>query len=396
MLVIAQFLSLYVLEICVLLLVGGTIRNLRVTCNYYWLIFAISISVSVWAYSFDPTPNFDLYRLYQNIQAMHPGDWKSNIITNAGNYSGLYAFNALCYLVSLIGDNRFLSVISALSVFSILLGVLISYFRSEGYSSRGLMFSIAMIFAGMQIQYVFSGVRNSMAVSLTILSLYCFFYKKRFRIASVVLYLAACTIHPMVLIILPVVLLSNVKAQKLLRTIALFIVPAVFKSIDIMYKIPIGLFQNTAKRLETYQFRAYGSDRPEMIANTVFFIILGWAYWYLTKKGIITRFSEKHRKFENLYYLLGFAMTGSIVHRDFALRLGYFMDILNVPVLCKVFFSEYRMENHTLHYRRMIGYILLFALGCILICMFKVYYDSVYTLKRMTFIGILSNTKTVL
>lgn len=388
MLIVAQILSLFTLECCILLLVGGIIRGFRVTRNYYWLVLAVAASVAVWAYSFEPSSRFDLYRLYENIKEMELGDWESNVIANDGEYSGLYAFNAICYLVHLAGNNRLLSVISALTVFCATLGVLISYFRSEGYSSKGLLLSIAMIFAGMQIQYVLSGVRNSMAVSLTILGLYLFFYKKRLRILSIVLYLAACTIHPMVLMIFPVVLLSNFRHQKALRTAALFIVPVVFGSIDIMDKIPISLVQNTAKRLEAYQFQAYRSDRPEMIANTAFFIILGGTYWYLSKKGIITPFSEKHANLENFYYLLGFAMTGSVVHRDFALRLGYFMGVLNVPVLCKVFFSEHHWEHCTTRYRKLIRYLLLGALICILICMFKVYYDSVYTIKRMTFVGL--------
>ncbi len=382
MMELIKYLSTSTLVLSAVFLFCCMLRTLRVTPNYYWLAFLVAVSVAVWGYCFTPSPNFDLYRLYKNIDSMRDGTFKEKVFLGTeSNYSGLYTFNALCYIVSQLGNNRWLSFISVFVVFSTMLGVLISYFQHEGYSSKGLLLCIAMIFTGMQMPYVFSGVRNTMAVSMSILGLYLFFYLRKHRILAIILYFCACTTHPMVLILLPAVLLCGLRQQRLIRCAALFVVPFIFGLMEFFSSIQLSFFQTIAGRLDEYKNSAYGSDRPEMIANSVLFIMIGFCYWYLKSHRYIEPLSAKHRKFENLYYILGFAMLGSVVHRDFALRQGYIMGALNIPMLCKIYFGEYNDKKLI----RQHSYILTFVMMVIIICMLKVFYDSYYTLSRMVF-----------
>lgn len=381
MLIITQLISTITIAVFLLLLIAGTIKSIKVTRLFYTMAILTAMAVAVWGYSFIPNTGHDLYRLYLNINGMKWGGWEENVINNTGVYSGLYAFNALCYLIAQFDNNQLLPCIAALVVFSIMLTILISYFRSEGYSTKALLLSAAMIFAGMQIQYVFSGIRNAIAVSLTILALYLFFYKEKHPILSVILYLVACTIHSMVLVLLPVVLLACLPPQKVYRFIALFSIPMVFVFAAVFQSIPNTFLQYLGNRLLFYQTRSYMFDRPEMIANAVFFVLIGGGYWYLKKRSYVQPISEKHKRFENVYYLLGFVMLGSMVRRDFALRIGYIMGTLNIPMLCCLLKAKFPDNKHGRTLRR----IWFLALIVIIICLLKVYYDTYYTMNKMVF-----------
>ena len=184
--------------------------------------------------------------------------------------------------------------------------------------------------------------------------------------------------HPAVLILFPAVIAARLPGQGALRVAALFSVPVIFRAAPYLSRIPLSYFQNLAQRISLYRSKAYWADRPEMIANAVFFITLSFSYRFLTRRRLIRPFPRRDQVYVNLYHLLGFAMLGSMVHRDFALRLGYIMGTLNVPMLCQVLLTPSRD-------RRTVPCLRLGVLAILLVCMAKVYYDTGYTLRRMDF-----------
>jgi len=351
-------------------------------------VIGIALSVSVFGYCIEPTRDLDLFRLWRyarNLDFSQGNVIKSILGINqvsvslAGTtMSGMITFNALCYIVRLFSDLHWMSAISCVVSFSILLSIIVDYVITTGKSSKQLFLAILITFMGLQVNYVMQGIRNAMAVSFCALGLYMLFYKRKGRILPYVLLFMGVTMHATVLILLPVVSLSKIKKQKAVRIVAFFTMSILFFLANKFISAQFWFISYISERILFYTDIAYEFDRPEMIADVAVFIIIGLSFWFLLQQGLISVDSEKERRYINSYIILGIAMISCVQRRDFALRIGYIMGIGAVPILYKLIYTQ----NRTTQGGKLIKAGLIMS---ILVCGLKVAYDMWYVFSRWTF-----------
>lgn len=383
---VGHLLSLVAIFFFLALAVGGLAKGYEIQRYWYGFCILLAFAVAFWAYRMIPIRQMDVYRLEKLVDEMRA---YSNTLADAMNareddrYGSLTFFRVLCFLVSRLSTNQWLPFLSVLITFSMVGLVLINYLRSEHYTTRMILPSLALIFMGMQIQYIFSGIRNPLAVAFAITALYLMFYKKRHYILAILLYLMAVTTHSMVLILLPVALICWLpKAQTVFRLLALFTMPVIFYVAELLQGIPIPLLQSTALRVLYYLERYYVYDRPEMIANIIVFVVIGMAYWMLKCFGSLPPQTKGWQVYMNAYYFLGCMMIGCAVRRDFSLRIGYLMGFGAVPVLCRMLRTHRSVRIRSESDRILLALVMM-ALAA---CCGKVFYDTWYVFSQWDFL----------
>lgn len=382
MLTVLQYLSIAYILIFAILLILSFLRPIQLSKAWYVLGFGFALALSVWGYSLIPGSKLDLYRHQEYIDLIRntSANFPETLLAEDTRYAGLWGFQLLCFLTAQMPQNNWLSCFSVLITVSILISILIHYLRGRGHSSGALAWGLLMVFTGLQLQYVFSGVRNGLAVAFSLLALYLIcFRKKHYPLAAFLLILSATT-HPAPLVLLPVLLLSRQKGQLLWRFCALASVPLVFSLASFLAGTASGYPRLISERILFYADSSYPYDRPEMIANLIIFVTTAFVYRIHKKQGLLEE-SGFDLQYSNFYLLLGFVTVGCTVHRDFALRIGYMMGILSVPILCRIYcFPGKRLPNISTRLIRA-GHLL-----ALIVCGVKVYYDTLTVIRQWQFL----------
>lgn len=383
---IIKFLAGSYIGLFCFILIVGLFSKIKVGYAYRVGVVVLAISAAVFAYRFEPGIGLDLYRLQRYVQSVNfnganfwTSIWGAEGLLGGVSLSGMVSFNLLCYIVRLLGDVHWLSTISVVFTIGILLSVLTDYVIDNDYSSREFGVGTILMFLGMQLQYVFSGVRNGMAVAAVVLGLYLLLYKKHSTILPIVLFLVGATMHPAVLILAVPVLLCRIKNQNVVRGVCLFAIPLIFMLPNLLRSIPVPFFQYLGNRIAFYENVEYQYDRPEMIANILIFITVGTLVWINRRRERFKVQGELEAAYLNAYYILGFLMIGCSVHRDFALRIGYLMGIMAIPIVSRLYITDesqpYKLSPTTL-----------VLTVIIIVCAGKVYYDTILGFSRWTFL----------
>ena len=116
-----------------------------------------------------------------------------------------------------------------------------------------------------------------------------------------------------------------------------------------------------------------------MIANIMIFVAVGTLVWINRRRSRFDVRDDLETAYLNAYYILGFLMIGCSVHRDFALRIGYLMGIMAIPIVSRLYITE---ESHSFK----LSPTTLVLTGTILVCAGKVYYDTILVFSHWTFL----------
>ena len=373
---ILKLLSLTYIITYISLLMIGSIKKIKVSNLYFLLTIIFALSVALWGYFLEPSIQMDLFRLQKHVDFIknYPGNFWQKMMPPDYEFTAMITFNLLCYIVGCLDDVHFMSFISVFIVVAVICTLIIKYIQKNNYSSRCLLIAYILVFTGMQLQYVFSGIRNSMAIALTSLAFWIFAFSniKNRMILSGILYFLAIMMHPMVLLVLVVYLLSRFPKQIIVRILALGSLPLIFNISSILTLLPIGLFNYIGQRLLFYNQIAYEYDRPEVVANITIFLVVGGSYFFYR------RFNDSNTvsiDFLNFYYLTGFLMIGTVMHRDITLRIGYVMGLASIPLV---------MEMINSNSKRM-KFIKKILYSSILICSLKVFFDTFIVFSQWKF-----------
>lgn len=364
-----------------MLLIIGLIRPIRITGLYKGLAFLASVALAFWAYQLEAGRKLDLYRQFQSIEwvAGNSKNFIDAVLHPNDAYTGLYGLNAFFYLTTKLGTVHWYPAVATFFTTFILSACLLDYLKMNGYTSKEYAYGLLLIYMGMPMLYVFSSVRNALAISIIIFALYQMIYKNNtHRILHCVLIFLAATIHPASLFIFPPILVTNLKPklQKMLRFAALLAFPAIFAVSRLLASSPISTLRYIGMRVLFYENVQYQYDRPEMIANIAVFLTIYIVGYVFEKNREVTVDCGLERKYLNAYIFLGYLMIGCSVHRDFTLRIGYLMGILAVPLVLRINKAPVTEKDRVVRVLMNIG---------IIVCMAKVYYDTYYGISRWDF-----------
>lgn len=381
---ILKLLSGFYIIVFLLILFAGSFKRIKVDRSFYVMSFIFALCVGVWGFSLEPSVDLDLYRLQKRVRLLKFGSgsffskiWGASGMIGRDSTQGMIGWNLLCYVVQGMGNVHLLSAIGSFFTFFNVLYILVDYTRLEAKTSKLLGIGLLLAFMGLPIQYVFSGIRNALAVSLVMLALYLIFYKKKAFVFSIVLIFLAATIHPAALFALMPVIFARFRKQMLVRGIVLFTLPFAFMIANILAGTSIPILSTVLNRVLFYSNVQYQYDRPEMIANIAVFVSIGSVYWLYKREGQITEDSKLQTYYVNAYYILGIMMIGCAVHRDFTLRIGYIMGIAAIPIISKIILCPKKNKMDSIVYVSLIL--------AILVCCGKVYYDTFLGLSQWNF-----------
>ena len=116
-----------------------------------------------------------------------------------------------------------------------------------------------------------------------------------------------------------------------------------------------------------------------MIANILIFAVVGLVVWVNRRRGKFDVQEGLETLYLNAYFILGFIMIGCSVHRDFALRIGYLMGIMAIPIVSRLYFAD-ESQSYKLSPTAFV------LSGTILVCAAKVFYDTIVGFSHWTFL----------
>ena len=181
-----------------MLLIIGLIRPIRITGLYKGLAFLASVALAFWAYQLEAGRKLDLYRQFQSIEwvAGNSKNFIDAVLHPNDAYTGLYGLNAFFYLTTKLGTVHWYPAVATFFTTFILSACLLDYLKMNGYTSKEYAYGLLLIYMGMPMLYVFSSVRNALAISIIIFALYQMIYKNNtHRILHCVLIFLAATIQ---------------------------------------------------------------------------------------------------------------------------------------------------------------------------------------------------------
>lgn len=374
------FMSILILLMFCVLVVVCTAKNVRISRHYLILIVVVALAAAYWGYALQPGTDLDLYRIQLYAKGMDISGksiWK--LLVNAdGKFPGFLTFNLMCVVINIIGDYSLISATSVFIVEFITLYIIFDFHSRSKMSSKYIIWEILLANTGMPITAILSGVRNSIAVAFVALAVYMYLYRGKTLKSIMPLLLLSATMHPAALFAVPAIILARFKGQRVLRIAALFFLPIVFAFGQLLSNLPWTYTSFLSQRLEYYSTFSYGYGFIEMITNMALFVLV-----YLLDSITVENHngeSNVWKLYVNAYCILGFALLGCVVQRDFATRFCYLLGAWSAPVVINAMRKMKNQKNTTSN--ALSGMCLL----GISLCIFVAVYRTIVGVTSWTFI----------
>lgn len=283
-----EVLFILIISIIIMLLMipNGNINNKQ---GKYLLIGGVTV-IAICAAMIVPKANFDLARHYKDYYIIRHSSmnlWEyvfnSSRITDA-NYRYMYFYNLINYAVSKFMAKESIPFISMVVCYGVWGYILLDYKKQNRLPNFYVALSILVLNSLMPILYVYSNVRNEVAVAVMALGLYLRIYKKINIFVFAGLTLLAGTMHPIVLIVIPFVFLANIRPGK--------------KGIILVAVIPIAL--------------SWGSEKFIKSSNQ-FFRYIGFKFYNYT---YVTEYSQGSFFFYTAIIFTAFILLLSVLRRN--------------------------------------------------------------------------------
>ncbi len=183
--------------------------------QYKALIIIFSVCMLVFIYYFVPNSviRWDLFVHYDGVNALREHDF-SYALKNGG-YRAYYLATLYFWLISRLPDNTLLPFFPLLLDLSVFYYIFFDRLREEYGEKECVPFSqvFFVFFAWLStfgFKLAISGLRCVAACALASLAVYLYCKKKKLYVPLILL-IAAASIHPYTLVIIPIVLLSKIK-----------------------------------------------------------------------------------------------------------------------------------------------------------------------------------------
>ena len=358
--------------VCVLLLNrrGANERQDKIL----WGLMAFALAVI--AYLFDPTgTGLDVVRHFQIIDSVRDKDisFIRFILGEDGGYSGLYAYNILCYLIARLGlSNHVLPFCVTLCSYSICFYILRDWRKSENVPKKFYLISVLICFAFLPYYFVVSGIRNGVAMCIMGLAIYQYLYKKKSIVCFLIIGVIAATMHMSVVISIPFVIASRFELK--IKNIIIVLFSASFVGILAKTISEKGIpYLSGMARSYIY----YSSDgqftsaqyflKVDLILIILFLVVMIAQY----KEYIKGKEGEQLYKFVILY---GAYILGNFGNYDLVLRPAYLLGTLT-PVLSGLLYNGNYWKRKAM--QRMVLMMVIVLVSCYTIARYLTYFFSI-------------------
>lgn len=299
----------------------------------------------------NPGLNWDILRHFEYMNQIRGLDISLfNFLFNNSNsigsdlYRFLLSFNVLRYCIAnIFEDNYFLPAIFTLINYSIL-GYIIVDWSSNNYENYKVdAFTMLLSFHFLSFSSIASGLRNALAASIMGLAIYLYLYKSKNIIIFIVLAFIAVTIHPVLLIVIPFVFLSNLNIAAV-GYIAVFIISAALMPIAQLFMTSNISFLNFIGRSyymytvesTTYSVKVSIYSRIITVILIAIFLIV---YFFFNKKTKVLEKGLSSKKMYKFFAIYMMYVLGNIDYAEMFSRPLFLFGSL-APVLSSFYIDE--------------------------------------------------------
>lgn len=262
-------------------------------------------------------------------------------LTTGYNYMFTYVYNIMIYYIARFFPNQALPFIAISVVYSIFMYIFYNEFYERGHNvrSRCIVLSFAICIVLMPYIYVYSNIRNPLAVSLVALGIYKY-YKQNSLIVFMLLTVCATLIHPVAIAIIPFVFLSHIKPGMKSTFVALVLPSILFPVLEFF-----SLWLNSAFLAGiAYKYYSYTMLRTDyqgkiFLYSTILLLLVIFIVYMLLQRNVEKVVDVQTYRLLNLFiwysmFALGFWQNYSLIT-----RLPYSIACLS-PIIVKTLFNR--------------------------------------------------------
>lgn len=194
------------------------------------LLVLFNLALATTAALIEPKLSFDLARHYSDLEVIRASDmtflefiFNSDRITSS-NYKYMIAFNAFRYVIAKWFPRNALPFFTVFISSTLLSYVLIDSNKDQRIRNYRIGGSLGLFFALMHFLFLYSGIRNGLAAAIAAVGLYLLYYKGRWVTCSILILISG-TIHPVVLVTIPILFLSYIRPRIWYGILAYFLPP---------------------------------------------------------------------------------------------------------------------------------------------------------------------------
>ena len=263
-----------------------------------FMLFLLSLSLAVIAYNVNPPQNWDIVRhsaWMDDIRASGMSFFEFVFNNKSGvgykEYSTLYVFNILRYFsISISKNNYFLSAMCVFINYMIESWIIVDWEEISKSNKPLNMITLLTLGAFVTLGGMTSNIRYPLASSLTVLAIYLYLCKKKPVAVYIILMGLALSVHPGVIVTIPIVLLSTFSFNKIIvEYCAVFIITVLSDWIShFLLNRSSQYLQIIGARYISYTSEGqYRSSRYGFYGSILVFVIIIICY-LLQRKSIIS------------------------------------------------------------------------------------------------------------
>ena len=334
----AAFVFLYLTSVIVIFLIAS-FHYIRPKHGKLLLIGSIFI-VSILLALIKPKEIYDLARHYAELDVIKNSGMKfwdfvlhSQKITDA-NYRYMYTFNVLRYIIAMYFPKQTLPFCSCSICFGVFGYILYDVIKQKKISNFYIGISIMASAIFMPMLYIYSGIRNEIAMAIMALAVYLKIYKGLGIFPYFVLIFWAATMHPLALVAIPFVLLSKIRIGKMGIILVILIPNILYVVMEVCRFSENGFLSYIGAKFYNYTFVNIYSQgrffRYSAILMTALLLLLS---------VIKTKQEKEDQRFINFINWYSIFALANIQSYQISMRIPYLFGIL-APVIVSTLFQD--------------------------------------------------------
>jgi hypothetical protein len=293
------------------------------------------ILMMVFAFFVKPTQGMDLYTHYHILDVMRGNGLQYTVARYPWLFSTLPVYSGFFYIVSFLGFNQALLMITYGLIYGLQFKVLHMAVEDYKLSEHKEKVGAIMILLITNVFFC-TTVRNVLAFAVMSYFLYWDLVREKKRIASFSMYVLLCLFHDSVVILLALRLLLLVVNKKIFKPllVSVLIWPQLLSFIESRLRVSsIAFFQTLAQRVRTYTNEGANELWVGGIANRIMITI-----YVLVFVIVLIRMIKNHRNngvnynlFELFYVMLSLFCIGGLATIAITNRYIYMVAYMLTP-----------------------------------------------------------------
>lgn len=329
---------------------GVAIHVLRPNVVHKKTLIVIAISLSVIAMCVNPTQYWDLYRQYEQLDAIRSSGiglknflFYNEMHVGGADYASLITYNLVRYLIAYLDYNRLLPFVMTLITYSIWCYITIDW--AEEHKLHGYEIIISMMLSGVFMPFIFvnSGLRNTSAAAIAAVAVYNNLHKKHHIRELVVLFFLAFTIHYSTIYIIIIYCLVKICPVKI-AAIALF-------CLTNFVPLIVALFRNSQYeilRKMASSFSIYTENR-RINANFyqlgVYVVLIALTLSFILRRGKAVAEKKNDIGLEKFVLMMILNAIFNIGYYEIVVRPLYTFGTLSTPILYFMYGGKTRLRK---------------------------------------------------